>query len=337
VVPVDSELLSPEASLDESSLTGDSLPVTHRTGDALLSGSLNGGVAILIRATARVEDSQYQRIVALVEEASQSRAPLVRLADRYAVPFTAVSLLIAGIAWWVSGDPDVSPRYSCWQPPCPLLIAAPVAFMGGMSRAARDGIIVKSGGTLEQLAQIRTVAFDKTGTLTYGQPTLDAVNPVPPLTADELLTLAASAEQYSSHVSGPKSPVPRSPAFGFWPKGRGQLDSGIIAQHWVERRVAGVRVLEGKGLSTPPRKGSCCGRSEGGPAVSPASTGRWNSRSYRGWSRLPWVGSFSARKTTTRPSQASKAPRRTTCVLMMSAATTKWETTSARDRSCSRV
>jgi heavy metal translocating P-type ATPase len=200
VVPVDGELLSPEASLDESSLTGESLPVTRRTGDALLSGALNGGVAIVIRATARVEDSQYQRIVELVEEASGSRAPLVRLADRYAVPFTAVSLLIAGIAWWVSGDPGRFAEVLVLATPCPLLIAAPVAFMGGMSRAARDGIIVKNGGTLEHLARNRTVAFDKTGTLTYGQPALDAVNPVPPLTADKLLALAASAEQYSSHV-----------------------------------------------------------------------------------------------------------------------------------------
>jgi heavy metal translocating P-type ATPase len=200
VVPVDGELLSPEASLDESSLTGESLPVTRGTGDALLSGSLNGTVAIVIRATARVEDSQYQRIVALVEEASQSRAPLVRLADRYAVRFTAVSLLIAGIAWWVSGDPVRFAEVLVLATPCPLLIAAPVAFMGGMSRAARDGIIVKGGGTLEQLAGVRTVAFDKTGTLTHGQPALDSVNPVPPLTADELLALAASAEQYSTHV-----------------------------------------------------------------------------------------------------------------------------------------
>jgi heavy metal translocating P-type ATPase len=200
VVPVDGELLSPEASVDESSLTGESLPVTRHTGDDLLSGSLNGGVAIMIRATARVEDSQYQRIVALVKEASQSRAPLVRLADRYAAPFTIVSLLIAGIAWWVSGDPVRFAEVLVLATPCPLLIAAPVAFMGGMSRAAKDGIIVKGGGTLEQLAQIHTVAFDKTGTLTYGQPALDALNTIPPMTADELLALAASSEQYSSHV-----------------------------------------------------------------------------------------------------------------------------------------
>lgn len=104
----------------------------------------------------------------------------MRLADRYAVPFTAVSLLIAGLAWWVSGDPVRFAEVLVLATPCPLLIAAPVAFMGGMSLAARDGIIVKGGGTLEQLARTRTVAFDKTGTLTYGRPALDAVNPVPP-------------------------------------------------------------------------------------------------------------------------------------------------------------
>jgi cation transport ATPase len=157
-------------------LTGESLPVTRHAGDALLSGSLNGGVAILIRATPRVEDSQYQRIVALVEEAGRSRAPLVRLADRYAVPFAIVSLLIAGIAWWVSGDPVRFAEVLVLATPCPLLIAAPVAFLREMSRAASDVAIVKGGGTLEQLARIRTVAFDKTGTLTYGQPA--SVEPV---------------------------------------------------------------------------------------------------------------------------------------------------------------
>ena len=114
VVPVDGELLSPEASLDESSLTGESLPVTRRTGDAVLVATT--GVAIAIRAAARVEDSQYERIVALVEEASRSRAPLVRLADRYAVPFTAVSLLIAGSPGGSRVTPYGSQRCSCWRP-----------------------------------------------------------------------------------------------------------------------------------------------------------------------------------------------------------------------------
>jgi len=200
VVPVDGVLTSPEAQLDTSALTGESLPVQATTGDRLLSGSVNGGRAIMMRATARVEDSQYQRIVSLVEEASQSRAPLVRLADRYAVPFTIAALLVAGLAWYISGDPVRFAEVLVVATPCPLLIAAPVAFMGGMSRAAHSGIIVKNGGTLEKLSRARTVIFDKTGTLTYGEPTLESLHPQAPWSEDDLLAAAASAEQYSTHV-----------------------------------------------------------------------------------------------------------------------------------------
>lgn len=200
VVPVDAVLVSASGSFDESSLTGESLPVERSRGDAVLSGSLNSEVAVIIEATAAATDSQYQRIVALVEEAAGSRAPLVRLADRFAVPFTFVSLLIAGIAWWVSGDAVRFAEVLVVATPCPLLIAAPVAFMGGMSRASRHGIIVKGGGTLEQLSRARTVAFDKTGTLTHGDPTVVAVQPAASFDEDELFTLVASAEQYSSHV-----------------------------------------------------------------------------------------------------------------------------------------
>ncbi len=200
VVPVDGVLVSASGSFDESSLTGESLPVERGRGAAVLSGSLNSEVAVVIEATAAASDSQYQRIVALVEEAAESRAPLVRLADRFAVPFTFGSLLIAGIAWWVSGDPVRFAEVLVVATPCPLLIAAPVAFMGGMSRASRHGIIVKGGGTLEQLSRARTFAFDKTGTLTYGDPTVVAVQPAADFDEDELFTLVASAERYSSHV-----------------------------------------------------------------------------------------------------------------------------------------
>ncbi|MCQ1948832.1 heavy metal translocating P-type ATPase [Arthrobacter sp. zg-Y859] len=200
LVPVDGILLDPAAEFDESSLTGESLPALRSAGETVLSGSVNGTAAVRIRATATTADSQYQRIVALVQEAAASRAPLVRLADRYALPFTGLSLLTAGAAWLASGDPGRFAEVLVLATPCPLLIAAPVAFMGGMSRAARHGIIVKGGATLEQLARIRTAAFDKTGTLTSGRPELVAVHPQPPFTEDELLALAASAEQYSSHV-----------------------------------------------------------------------------------------------------------------------------------------
>ncbi len=200
VVPVDGVLTSSDAQLDTSALTGESLPVQATSGDRLLSGSVNGGQALTMQATARVEDSQYQRIVSLVEEASQSRAPLVRLADRYAVPFTIASLLVAGLAWYLSGDPVRFAEVLVVATPCPLLIAAPVAFMGGMSRAAHSGIIVKNGGTLEKLSRARTVVFDKTGTLTYGEPTLEAIHPENGWSEDDLLAAAASAEQYSTHV-----------------------------------------------------------------------------------------------------------------------------------------
>ena len=212
VVPVDGVLVvgadgsDVQADFDESSLTGESLPVTRRSGDQVLSGALNGQQAVVLEATARPEDSQYARILSLVREASESRAPMVRLADRYAVPFTLVAYLIGGIAWWLSQDPVRFAEVLVVATPCPLLIAAPVAFLGGMSRAAANGVIVKSGGIIEALGSVRTVAFDKTGTLTYGRPELLEARParIPDggagLSPEELLRLAGSAEQYSVHV-----------------------------------------------------------------------------------------------------------------------------------------
>jgi len=200
IVPVDGVLVTDSAAFDESSLTGESLPVERVTGDAILSGSINGQAAATIQATATAANSQYQQIIALVEEAAASKAPVVRLADRYAVPFTAVSLLIAGLAWLLGGDPARFAEVLVVATPCPLLISAPVAFMGGMSRAARNGIIVKGGGVLETLSRAKTVVFDKTGTLTHGTPAIARVLPEEGFGTDELLALAASAEQYSSHV-----------------------------------------------------------------------------------------------------------------------------------------
>lgn len=200
VVPVDGVLLTDEAAFDESSLTGESLPVTRVAGDVVLSGSVNGGAAVQMRATAAAGESRYQRIVALVAEAQERRAPMVRMADRYAVPFTAVSLLIAALAWWWSGDAGRFGAVLVLATPCPLLIAAPVSFLAGMGQASRNGIVVRGGDVLERLARVRTVAFDKTGTLTEGRPALVEVRPQAPHTEQEVLRLAASAEQYSSHV-----------------------------------------------------------------------------------------------------------------------------------------
>ncbi|MGQ2916369.1 heavy metal translocating P-type ATPase [Microbacterium aurantiacum] len=200
IVPVDGVLLSPAANMDESSLTGESMPVPRTAGEEVLSGSVNGSAAIRVRALRRSADSQYQQIVALVREAQESRAPVVRLADRFAIPFTAVSLVIAGAAWGISGDPTRFAEVLVLATPCPLLIAAPVAFLGGLSRAARAGVIIKGGAVVEQLARVRTAAFDKTGTLTRGHPTVVEVRAADGWTPDDVLRLAASAEQYSTHV-----------------------------------------------------------------------------------------------------------------------------------------
>ncbi|MDX2026857.1 heavy metal translocating P-type ATPase [Microcella sp.] len=200
IVPVDAELASALGGFDESSLTGESLPVDKVAGDAVLSGSVNGPVAVEVVATALAADSQYQRIVELVREAASSKAPLVRLADRYALPFTAVSLGIAGLAWALSGDPVRFAEVLVVATPCPLLIAAPVAFMGGMSSAAKRGIVMKNAGSLEKLARARTVAFDKTGTLTVGRPEVVGAHAEAGFTESELVQLVGSAERYSSHV-----------------------------------------------------------------------------------------------------------------------------------------
>ncbi|WP_339619284.1 heavy metal translocating P-type ATPase [uncultured Salinibacterium sp.] len=200
IVPVDAVLVSATTSVDESSLTGESMPVEKAEGDPLLSGSVNGPEAVTVQASARASDSQYQRIVELVTEATQSKAPIVRLADRYAVPFTLVSIALGAIAWWVSGDPVRFAEVLVVATPCPLLIAAPVAFMAGMSSASTYGVVVKNAGTLEVLSRAKTVVFDKTGTLTSGHPVVVEVRPTGRLSADELLALVAAAEQYSSHV-----------------------------------------------------------------------------------------------------------------------------------------
>ncbi len=200
VVPVDGLLEGDVASFDESSISGESLPVEHAAGDLVLSGSVSQQRVAFVRATVAAKDSQYQQIIDLVQAAAASKSPIVRLADRYAVPFTVVSLAIAGLAWWASGDPVRFAQVLVVATPCPLLIAAPVAFLAGMSRAASSGVIVKSGAVMEMLAATRTVALDKTGTLTHGQPVVDVVEPSDGTAPDDLLRIAAAAETFSGHV-----------------------------------------------------------------------------------------------------------------------------------------
>ncbi len=200
VVPVDGAVAGEPAVLDESALTGESRLVTREAGDRVSSGTVNAGAPFDLQATSTAEDSTYAGIVRLVQAAQTSKAPFVRLADRYAVLFVPLALAIAGIAWAISGDPVRALAVLVVATPCPLLLAAPIAIVSGISRAAKRGIIVKGGGALETLARARVMLFDKTGTLTAGRPHLAEVVVAPGQTPDEVLRLAASLEQVSPHV-----------------------------------------------------------------------------------------------------------------------------------------
>jgi len=200
VVPVDCVILEGESSFDESSLTGESLPVDKKIDDQLLSGSINVEGSVTVKALRRAEDSQYEQIIKLVKAASTTQAPFVRLADRYAIPFTIVSFVIAGGAWAMSGDSLRFLQVLVVATPCPLILGAPIAIISGISRAARNGIIIKNGASLEQLAAVKTVGFDKTGTLTIGKPTVSGIKAYGKFKNNDVIALAAALEQSSNHV-----------------------------------------------------------------------------------------------------------------------------------------
>ncbi len=187
------------ATLDESALTGEALPVTVAPGGAMRSGAVNAGEAFRLRATHDAEASTYAAILRLTREAAESRAPLVRLADQWALGFVIATGVIAGGAWLLSGDPLRGLAVLVVATPCPLILAAPVALIAGIGRAARRGIVVKGGAALERLARVRTVLFDKTGTLTPGRPRLAAVDADPFLGRESALRLAATLAQGSTH------------------------------------------------------------------------------------------------------------------------------------------
>ncbi|MCD6638805.1 MAG: heavy metal translocating P-type ATPase [Nocardioides sp.] len=200
VVPVDGRLLSP-AVLDESALTGEPLPVSRVVGEDVRSGVINSEHPIDLVATATAADSTYAGVVRLVEQAQASSAPFVRTADRFALWFVPLTLALAGGAWAWSGDAVRAVAVLVVATPCPLLLAAPIAIMSGLSRAASIGVVVKGGAALEQLAGGGVMLFDKTGTLTRGQPVLTGVVAAPGgPSPDETLRLAASLDQVSPHV-----------------------------------------------------------------------------------------------------------------------------------------
>jgi heavy metal translocating P-type ATPase len=202
VVPVDGTLTRGEAVVDTSALSGEPLPVTIETGMPVLSGTANAGAPFDVRADRPAADSAYAALVRLVEQAQTQRAPFVRMADRYAAFFLPATLIAAGAAWVLSGDAVRALAVVVVATPCPLILAAPIALVCGLSRAARAGVIVKGAGAIETLGQARTVLFDKTGTLTVGTPAVRDVVPAARHEPGELLRLAASVDQMSAHTLG---------------------------------------------------------------------------------------------------------------------------------------
>jgi len=200
VVPVDGSVASPVAVLDEAALTGEPLPVRRSRGGEVRSGSANAGDAFDLLATRAADASTYAGIVRLVRQAEEGRAPFVRLADRYAAVFLPLALAVAGGAWLYSGNSMRFLAVMVVATPCPLILAAPIAFVAGVSRAARRGVIVKSAAVIERLGEARTVLFDKTGTLTLGLPAVEQILVFDGVQPEELLRLAASVDQLSAHV-----------------------------------------------------------------------------------------------------------------------------------------
>lgn len=199
-VPVDGAVIDGQSEVDESSLTGEAMPVEIGIGSKVMSGSINGETPFKMEAKKIAADSEYQAIVKLVKESESNPAHFVRLADRYAVPFTIIAYVIAGIAWYLSKDPVRIAQVLVVASPCPLILAAPIAFVSGMSRTSRNGIIVKSGTTLEKISSAKTIAFDKTGTITRGKLVIDEAIIKPEYDKDTVLKYAASLEENSSHI-----------------------------------------------------------------------------------------------------------------------------------------
>ncbi len=256
LVPVDGEVTKGVSAVDQSALTGEPLPLHAVAGTALLSGSVNLDGALEMRAARPAEESQYQHIVRLVERARREKPPIQRLADRFAVWFTPITLVMCGVAWLITGTPTSVLAVLVVATPCPLILATPIAVIAGISRAADAGVIVKTGAAIEQVGRARVVVFDKTGTLTLGHPTVDRVEVMDGAAADDVLRLAAAVERLSSHHLGKavvevglrrSGPLPPATDFVETP------GAGVAAR--VEGRAVAVgsaAFLEHRGIAVPP-------------------------------------------------------------------------------------
>jgi heavy metal translocating P-type ATPase len=239
MVPCDGMVLGGRSHVDVSRLTGEPVPLSAAPGVALRSGSLNLESPLTLRVTAPARESQYARIVELVRSAQASKSPIQRLADRYAVWFTPFTLVVCALAWFASGDPVRVLAVLVVATPCPLILATPVAIIGGINQAARRGIVFRHGTALEQLGGVRTAIFDKTGTLTIGRPEVSRVLAGASLDETELLRLAAAVEHGSGHLLG-RMVAQAATARGISPpdarevvEAAGQGVTGIVEGHRV--------------------------------------------------------------------------------------------------------
>jgi heavy metal translocating P-type ATPase len=202
LVPVDGRVTAGTSAVDQSAVTGEPLPIRAIPGTSLMSGSVNLEGALTLRAERPSAQSQYQQIVEMVEHARREKPPIVRIADRFAIWFTPLTLVMCGVAFAATHDPASVLAVLVVATPCPLILAAPMAVIAAISRAAAEGIIVKTGSAIEQVGRARVVVFDKTGTLTLGRPLVESVAAVDGGSPDEMLRLAAAVERLSAHHLG---------------------------------------------------------------------------------------------------------------------------------------
>ena len=242
ITPTDGKLLV-GATLDESALTGEPLPVARIADEEISSGVLNAGAPFEYIAMTTSENSTYAAIIKLVEAAQEKSAPGVRLANQWALRFVPAALLIAGLAWWLSGDVDRAVAVLVAATPCPLILAVPIAIVSGLSQAAKNGAIIKGGGVLEMLARTDTVLLDKTGTLTHGGPAISDINSAPGLSDDEVLQIAASVDQYSPHIVA-KALVQEAKARGLTLDSCSDIEE--IAGHEIAATLNGAHVVVGQ-------------------------------------------------------------------------------------------
>ena len=242
ITPTDARLEG-FASLDESALTGEPLPIAHSPGEEISSGVINAGAPFFATATTTSATSTYMSIIKLVRDAQNKSAPGVRIANMWAIRFVPVALLMAGLSWALTGDVHRAVAVLVIATPCPLILAVPIAIVSGLSRAAKNGSIIKNGAILEKLSQAEIILLDKTGTLTHGGPAVEEIVASHQISADEILTWAASIDLYSPHIVA-KSLVAEAARRGLSLQGASEIEE--VPGHHISGVIAGKRIQVGQ-------------------------------------------------------------------------------------------